>query len=176
MGWWSVADLVTHMCTALIFKGLTRGGFVGPMVLGTVLPDLSSRVPTMLVDAAVRAGAPIPLQVMYPFAVLHMPIGNLALCGLLAFLFRRDQRLQLFTWLWIGSLFHFAVDMLQAHHGQGYYMLFPFTTATSELGVFGSEATIPWVPVTVAVTAAVWGWRVWRQRVASVSPAPYDDA
>ena len=164
------------MCTALLFKGLTRGGFVGPMVVGTVLPDLSSRVPTMLLDALVRGGAPIPIQAMYPFAVFHMPIGNLALCALLAFLFRRDQRLRVFGWLWLGSGFHFALDMLQAHHGQGYYMLFPFTTATSELGLFGSEATIPWAPVTVGVTAAVWGWRVWRHRVAPVTPASYDES
>ena len=40
-----MGDLVTHLCTALLPKGVFGGRYVGSFSLGTVLPDLMARVP-----------------------------------------------------------------------------------------------------------------------------------
>jgi hypothetical protein len=161
-----VADLVTHLCTGLLLKAVTGGRWVGPVALGTALPDISSRLPTMVLDGVIRMGVPLPLPVLYPWAVLHMPFGNLGLCGVLAFLFPKAQRAKVFLWLLIGSWLHFGVDLLQGHHGEGYYMFFPLSQARCELGVMGSEATVPFAPVLAAVTIVAWALR-WHQKKGS---------
>ena len=40
-----MADLVTHMATGLLFKAGTGGQHTGALVLGTVLPAISSFFP-----------------------------------------------------------------------------------------------------------------------------------
>lgn len=154
-----MADLITHLCTGLLFKAATGGRYVGPIALGTILPDISSRLPTMLIDRVIRLGAPLPLELMYPFAVFHMPAGNFALCVILAFALPVGQRAAVCGWLLAGSWLHFGMDMLQGHHGQGYYMAFPLSLETTELGLIGSEATVPFAPLLAALTGLAWLWR-----------------
>ena len=56
-----------------------------------------------------------------------------------------------------GMLLHMAIDLLQSHLGVGYPLLFPFSTHAVELGLIGSEATVP-LALPLAVLA-VWVWR-----------------
>lgn len=167
-------DLLTHACTGLLLKAATGGRHVGATVLGTALPDLTSRVPIMGIDLLIRLGVPIPIEVMYPWAVLHMPIANVAACGLVALPFREDQRADVFLWLLVGSALHFLADVFQAHHGEGYFLLFPLTTNTYELGLIGSETTVLYAPALIVLTVVAWaarlGWARARGRQGRMRP------
>ena len=163
-----MADLVTHLCSALLPKAFTGGRHAGPFAIGAVLPDLTARVPAIAFDHLGRR-TDVPEILQNAFDVLHMPVGMIAACVLLAWCFVPEQRGPVLGWLCAGSLLHLAVDLLQDHHGQGYYLLFPLTTWRWELGLIGSEATVAWAPWLALATAVAWGWR-WRKGDGRPSP------
>lgn len=158
-----MADLVTHMATALLTKAALGTRHTPTLLLGVVLPDLAGRVPVVLGLAAVNAGLPVPDVLVYGWGVLHLPFGMVPLCFLLAQAFA--NRRAAFGNLLAGCLLHLALDLLQFHTGSGYPLLFPFSTWHGELGWIGTEATIPWsLPLTL-LGLGVWWWR--RKREAS---------
>lgn len=159
-----MADLVTHLCTALLPKAITGGRHVGPFAVGTVLPDLASRVPAIGMGFLEGRGVDVPESFEYGVDVLHMPVGIAALCVLLGWCFVPEQRAPVTGWLLAGSALHLALDVLQHHFGQGYFLLFPFSLARWELGWIGSEATAAWAPWLALVTALAWAVRWWLRR------------
>lgn len=160
-----MADPLTHLCTALLPKALIGGRHTGAFAIGAVLPDLLSRVPSMLVERAIVAGAPLPAWSPHPFSVIHQPVGAAVTCVLLACLFREEDRRAVLGWLLGGAALHFAADVLQFHHGVGYHLWYPVSTARFELGWIGSESTVPLAPWLAALTAVAWGVRwAWDRR------------
>ena len=144
-----MADLVTHVCTGLLPATLLWRRATVPLAIGTVLPDLSGRVPQMGL-VAVGLDDDLPERLLWMLDVAHTPVAQLCLVGLLAQAFR--DRLQVGGLLALGVGLHFALDVLQDHHGNGYYLLFPGTTARWEAGLIGSEATVPWAPWIAVLT------------------------
>jgi hypothetical protein len=164
-----MADLITHTCTALLWKAASRKPHVAIFVAGTCAPDLFGRVPTMGLTA-IRPTFPwIPEWAIYAWAPLHMPFGILLASYLLSFLFPEASRRVAFTNLIGGGLLHMAVDLLQFHFGVGYLLLFPFSFWDFELGWIGSETTVLIVPVLLPFTLLVAWWR-WGRRT-NASPA-----
>lgn len=160
-----MADLVTHLCTALLPGSLLGAPRATWLALGAVLPDLASRVPGLLLDLVRSAGVDLPAYLHAPLSVLHMPIG--VLCGgvLLGPLVHPTQRAQAVRWLIAGGMLHLAVDALQDHHGLGYFLFFPLNTGRYELGWIGSEATVAWAPWLALLTAVARGIRLlWLRR------------
>ncbi|MEC7240999.1 MAG: hypothetical protein VXW32_07140 [Myxococcota bacterium] len=155
-----MADLITHMASGLLVKGATRGRYTGALVAGTVLPDLGARVPAMGFSALAKAGVPVPPEVPYAFEVLHMPVGMLLMCVVLALLFIPEQRQGVFINLVAGCFLHLGVDLLQDHLGVGYLLAFPFSTWDFELGWMGSEATVYLAPLFGAASLGFWWWRM----------------
>ncbi len=164
-----MADLVTHLCTALLPGVLIAGPRATWLALGVVAPDLAARVPGLALDILRRLSVPIPINIEAPFAVMHMPIGVLCGAVLVSQIVHPEQRRQALVWLIAGGALHLAVDALQDHHGHGYFLLFPFSTQRYELGWMGSEATVAWAPWLALLTAVVWGvrWAWLRQRARS---------
>jgi len=163
----SVADLVTHLCTALI-----PGVFFAPrqavwLALGAVVPDAAARVPGLALDLLRRVGIGIPPGVESPLAVFHMPIGIVLGTLVIAPLLHPEQRTRAVRWLIAGGFLHLAVDLLQDHHGHGYFLFFPLSVRRWELGWVGSEASTLWAPWLVGVTVLLWGMRWWAHRRAS---------
>lgn len=116
---------------------------------GTVLPDLTSRVPGLILD---RVGAPDVL-----FALLdvgHMPLGSLLWSGLLAQAF--EERKRAFALLATGSGLHYLLDVMQDHHGVGYRLWFPVSPVRWELGWFNSEATVQVALPLLLLTLVLW--------------------
>ncbi len=167
-----MADLVTHIGLAFLVKGLTRKPHTASFVLGNVLPDLGGRAIGMGLTLLVHQGAPVPEDLIFGFGVLHLPLGILALCGLLALPFRRDLRRSVFLNLLGGCFLHLALDLLQRHTGTGYPLLFPFTTWHWELGLIGSEATVPVSVPLLLAGAGLW----WRRVGRSVDDQRSDEA
>lgn len=160
-----MADLVTHIGAALLFKGATRGRHAPIFVLGTVMPDVCGRVFGMGMSKIPG----VPDLLIYAPGVVHMPLGMLAFSLLVALAFRADQRLAVWANLLAGALLHLCVDLLQHHVGTGYPLLFPFSDWHWELGLISSEATIPWsIPVLLAGSALWW----WRRPVRGSPPPP----
>jgi hypothetical protein len=171
-----VADLVTHLASVLLPAAVVGARRIGPVIVGVGAPDVLARALPMALEAAVHAGVPIPEALILPWGVLHEPIP-LALVAVLAAegMVPADQRAFLRGFA-LGALAHLGLDVLQDHHGLGYTLLAPFSSARFELGWIGSEATVRWAPGLAAVTALAWIGRWQLDRISAAnrarSPAP----
>lgn len=161
-----MADLVTHMCTALLPGAILGGRWVGPVLLGTVLPDLASRVPGLALEQLHQRGiVEVPDAAMFAWGVLHVPSGLVLLCLISAYAFVEEHRRFVLGGLLVGCVLHLGLDVLQDHHGQGYMLLAPVSLERYELGWIGSEATVTWALPLAAITAVAWGIRLlWERR------------
>ncbi|MFT5686485.1 MAG: hypothetical protein ACI8RZ_007441 [Myxococcota bacterium] len=150
-----MADLVTHAAVGLLIKATTSRRHAAVFVAGTLLPDLLSRLPSMVCSAA-RVVVEVPSLLIYGWDPLHTPAGMLLSSYAISLLFTADQRRGVFLNLLGGMLLHMAVDLLQSHLGVGYPLLFPFSTRAFELGLIGSEATVPLAIPLAALAVFVW--------------------
>ena len=159
-----VADLLTHIGTGLLFKAGTGGRHTAVFVLGNALPDLMRSIPVMGVDRLIRfAHIPVPKEAMYPWAVLHMPIGMLFSSYLLCWLFAQKVRYRVCAWLFAGMSLHLTMDLFQDHHGQGYFLLYPFSNWTFEFGLYGPEETVQFGPWLFGISIVAWCVRFWYE-------------
>lgn len=95
-----------------------------------------------------------------PYAVAevgHTPIGTILWVALASQAFA-DRRVAA-SWLGVGALTHYGLDLLQDHHGMGYRLFVPLSGWRFELGVMGSEATVPFAPWLLVVTLVLALWR-----------------
>ena len=110
-----------------------------------------------MICSAARVIVDVPSLLIYGWDPLHTPVGMLLSAYAISLLFVAEQRVGIFWNLLGGMLLHMAIDLLQSHLGVGYPLLFPFSTRAFELGVIGSEATVP-LALPLALLAA-WAWR-----------------
>ncbi|MCB9758280.1 MAG: metal-dependent hydrolase [Alphaproteobacteria bacterium] len=164
-----MADLVTHIATALIVKAVTRAPHTGVLVLGVVLPDLAARGPTVVFSRLSLWGASLPDWMVHGFGVLHMPLGFLALTLLVSLAFVPEDRGRAWGQLLAGCALHLGVDLLQFHVGVGYPLLYPFSTWHYELGWMGTEDSVTVAPWLFAASAAAWWWRRPQKGTAAVA-------
>lgn len=151
-----MADLVTHVCTALLPGALFRSRFLPFVVVGTVWPDALGRAVPLALERLYAVGVPVPMPVLWAWAGLHEPIGAALSALVLAFAFAEADRGRVLLALWTGCALHTGVDVLQAHHGEGYVLLAPLSDLDFELGWIGSEATVAIAGPLAIVTAAAW--------------------
>ena len=154
-----MADLLTHGAAAVLLKSGLRGRFIPVFVLGTVMPDLCSRVPAISLGYVHVHMTPIPSFLTHGWQPMHHPVGLVLLAFLTSFLFREAVRTSVFWNLIGGMALHLGLDLLQSHHGAGYLLGFPFSDFAWELGVMGSEATVGW-----AIPLSLLAWFVYRKR------------
>ena len=151
-----MADLVTHAAAGLLLKALTSRKHVAVFVFGALMPDLLSRVPSMICSAA-RVVVEVPTLLIYGWEPLHTPAGMVVSAYAISLLFVAENRAMIFANLLGGMLLHMAIDLLQSHLGVGYPLLFPFATRAFEVGLIGSEATVPFsIPLALLT---LWVWR-----------------
>jgi len=162
-----VADLVTHLCSVLLPGALIPHRAVGLAAIGVVLPDALGRALPMTLELGQHVGVTIPDPLVWAFGAFHSPAGLLLTCAALSQSFVRGQRNEAFVALTGGATLHMVVDVLQYHHGRGYALLAPFSWQTFELGLIGSEATVPLALPLLGATALAWAVRgllAWRRR------------
>lgn len=169
-----MADLLTHIASALIpGVGFRRPIHAVLLSVGTALPDLGGRVPGILAEVLFAAGVQTPSWLPVPFGISHQPVGGVLIGALLAYLLPERERPAAAAALCGGVLLHLALDVLQDHHGYGYYLLVPFDFGRYELGCIGSEATVAWAPWLALASVLVWGVRgliAWRRLRVGRSP------
>lgn len=159
-----MADLVSHLCVALLPGAASRSPRVALVGVGTVVPDLFGRAVPLALEQVQAAGAPIPDPALWLWGALHEPAGYTLVAGLCALAVVRRDRRAAFGALWLGCALHTALDLTQFHHGHGYLVLAPLSSATFELGWIGSEATVDAAPWLALATAIAWLPALWEAR------------
>ena len=82
-----MADLVIHLCTGVIVKAVSGRPHVPIFLLGTVAPDLVSRVPSMSLTLLGQWGLPVPAEIIHAFEPLHLPAGIVILAAWVSLFF-----------------------------------------------------------------------------------------
>lgn len=160
-----MADGMTHLALAALPAPWIRWRLWPAVGLGTVLPDLVSRVPGLALDVVHAHVMALPEAAFWPWGVLHEPIGFISVAALLVSPMAPAVRWRTWAALCLGGALHLGLDVLQDHHGEGYRLLAPFGTGRYELGLVGSEATVtlaPGLAFGVVVALAVWSRRAAR--------------
>jgi hypothetical protein len=138
-----VPDLFAHFASGYLPTRFSRlRHFDALIVLGAVLPDLTTRIPEIIFDRF------FGLPVFHFFNALHTPVGVALTCYALAFAFEENERKNAFWCLFIGSILHITLDLLQKQFHDAVYMpLFPFSFATVQWGLFHFNASVAIFPV-----------------------------
>jgi len=158
-----VPDALTHLCGGLLARAGWRGPMVPVFVAGAMLPDVLSRLPIAALLFFSRHVHALPDFAFDGWMPLHLPAGIVLWSLLLTMFSPEGMRRPVLGNLLAGATLHVALDLCQRHVGLGYPLLLPFSGRDLEMGIFGSEATIPWLPVLVPMTALAW-WAGGRLR------------
>ena len=135
-------DTLTHL---LIVIPIGRRFFQRPWryicYLGAVLPDVLSRgLGTLFKDTHAY------------FTPLHTPIGLMVFVIFFMTFFEKRYWKKVVFYLSIGIVFHLIPDAMQSHiYGGGYFWLFPFSWWTYRIGFFGTDTSLYFLPVLIAI-------------------------
>ena len=157
-----MADLLTHGAAAVLFKAASRWEMAPIFVVGTFLPDVASRVPSIGLGLIHVHLMRIPEWLLFAWEPMHQPFGMLLVAYLLSMWFPVAVRLSIFTNIVGGMALHLLLDVFQSHHGAGYMLMFPFKTGAFEFGWMGSEATVPFALPLGLVSA----WLIYKRKQA----------
>lgn len=176
-----MADLASHLLVNYIagvrFLDRSRLPF---LVTGALLPDLASRVPRVLLTAAVEVGWIEPTvstyRAMLGLDFPHTPVGVVLCAGLVALLLPTrlaapPGRRAVSTMLCFGGFLHLAVDSLQVHLMPGYRYLYPLSIEAFELGWISTEHSLAAIPLLAGI-AWFLGRRSKGERQAPVNGSP----
>jgi hypothetical protein len=154
-------DLLTHLMIAEGCRRGARGGLLTVWFLvGTVLPDILTR----------------PVNILFPalswFCMpLHTPIGLFFVCLLISRCFPVVERRSVFGNLLGGTALHLFLDLFQKHIGDGYYLLFPFSWWSFEVGLVWPEDSLYLLPLWIGVGLVVGVKILVRRRLTKVTPS-----
>jgi len=176
-----MADLLTHALSAALLRGRQRPDRILLwLVLGVILPDLASRAPVLAAELLQGYGLAtwVPLfdlRFLISMNIAHTPVGIVLVAVLVAallpcWLAQGRGRVEVAGLVALGGALHLAVDVLQRHLSPGYYMLYPVSVQTWELGWFRSDGSVLALPA----LAALWlilSWK-WLRRRPSPAPSP----
>ncbi len=152
-------ELVTHAIAGCL---LARRHLVLVFV-GALLPDLLTRIPNALFSFLKIAGGEDWVR------PLHSPVPLVLVALLLSFLFDSSIRRQVFSALMLGIMSHLVLDFFQRRTPdpgwqivpeRGYQWLFPFSQFDFQFGLYGPEASLLLLPLTVPLLA----WYLWTCR------------
>ena len=133
-------DLLTHLIVAEGCRKVTRSGALTYWFLvGTILPDILTR----------------PFNILFPslhwfFMPLHTPVGLFFVCMAICQFFSTAERWSVFCNLLGGAALHLVLDLFQKHFGEGYYLLFPFSWRSFEIGLAWPETSLYLLPIWLA--------------------------
>ena len=142
-------DLLTHLMVAQgCRKGASNAAVTVWFLVGTVLPDILTRPFIIVTNSS---------TVFWFVMPLHTPIGLLLVCACISFFVRPQHQRRIFYNLIGGAVLHLFLDMLQKHMGASYYLLFPFSWSSFEIGLVWPEDSLYLIPLWCAVGAVLVG-------------------
>jgi len=143
--------LATHiLVNTLTGKVLKAGKYLPIFILGSILPDVLTRIPSntlqiinklcrKLYDFEIHT---LSAHISWFMAPFHTPFILLLFCYILALSLPQPIRKPFFGWLWGGVFLHLGLDALQRHIGFAYYWLFPFSWQSYSQGLFWPETPL----------------------------------
>jgi hypothetical protein len=138
-------DLATHVILAAgVSLGVRNKRATAPLVLGAVLPDALSRIPSILFS-----------DVLWYAEALHTPFVLLLCCYLISHFFTQQHRAGIFGWMCLGVVLHLVPDALQRHVSHGYFWLFPFSFFDYTWGLYWSEESLVVLPGLLIAAALI---------------------
>lgn len=140
-------DLITHcLASRIILLGKFKK-YLLLFVVGTILPDVLSRIPAFFLAGCYRCS--------WFVAVIHSPLTLILFVLLLSLLFKKPLKALLS--LFFGMLFHLFLDTFQRHLGGGYYWFFPVSFKAQELGLFWPETSLYFIPPLICLALFIYG-------------------
>jgi hypothetical protein len=137
-------DLYTHTALAYAVPDKWRAGIpLEAFLAGAALPDVLAYVPLKLL-VALRWFVPVPNWLVHVFVPWHSPAVFALACFLLSFLFEQEKRKKIFLGLLGGSLFHLFIDLFQYQPDGGYFVFYPFSLRTFQLGLIHADFWAVW--------------------------------
>jgi hypothetical protein len=130
-------DLLTHVIVAQACrKGVQSGSLTAWFLLGTVLPDILTR----------------PFNILFPslfwfFMPLHTPTGLFFVCLSVSQFCPALRRRSAFYNLLGGATLHLLLDLFQKHIAGSYYLFFPFSWRSFEIGLLWPEESLYLLPL-----------------------------
>jgi membrane-bound metal-dependent hydrolase YbcI (DUF457 family) len=137
--------LATHVLAAYLVKNAAGIRPLALFLLGTILPDILSRVPFFVIPG-----------LFWAVKALHSVFVIVLACLLLSYLFPERGRRQAFKILLAGALLHIFLDLFQLSIYPGYMWFFPFSTYAFNLGLFWPEEPLFALPFLALVSLAVY--------------------
>ena len=152
-------DLITHSCVAYGLSVLCKNRWHSPVIVGALMPDILSRVPSMVLSFLRGFEPRIPLWLIDMWGPLHLPAGMLISSLMLAMLWRDSFRMRIFWLSLLGQASHLLIDVGQSHIAGGYALGFPIWNRPVELGLYGTEASVWLAPILL-----LWAYRHWKSQ------------
>ena len=139
-------DAATHILIQILLNQFIMIRKILPYTLfGAVAPDL--------LKGFSRWFSPEYGWLFYP---THSPIFMLIFFYTISMLFHQKERLFLITGCLIGMTIHLLLDLFQINLGGGYYMpYYPLSFQRVSFGLFETETSIFWLPVTILLIITV---------------------
>ena len=153
-------DLFTHVASGfLVGRRFFVDHRLGFILLGSMLPDLMSRVPQILLQRL------LDLPVAHFFSAFHTPAALIVSSYLISFVFASSVR-KLGFWLMLsGSLFHFALDLMQRLFYKPKYMpWFPFSFEAVQVPWFHIHASLLVAPIFFLAMLYLWARDLQQKR------------
>ena len=139
-------DAATHILIQILINQFILIRKILPFTLfGAVAPDL--------LKGFSRWFSPEYGWLFYP---THSPIFMLIFFYTISMAFHQKERLFLITGCLIGMTIHLLLDLFQINLGGGYYMpYYPLSFQRVSFGLFETETSIFWLPVTILLIITV---------------------
>ena len=145
-------DLFAHFASGYLLSYSSKfRRYTALFVLGTVLPDVLTRIPEIVLQRF------LGFPVFHFFNALHTPVGVTFASYILSYAFPEEERKFVFTWLLSGSLIHIALDLLQKQFYRAVYMpFFPFSTEPVQWGLYHYNASLIFFLPLLIITSYLW--------------------
>ena len=156
-------DLITHSCVAYGLSVICRNDWHSPVVVGALMPDILSRVPSMVLSYSRTIYPSIPLWVVDIWGPLHLPVGMCISSAILAVCWTKALYARVFWLSLLGQFSHLLFDVGQAHITGGYALGFPFWNTPIELGWYSTEASVWIAPILLLFSVRHWKLQSERQ-------------
>lgn len=150
-------ELATHSLVGyIVAKSARKSELVLIVLIGAVLPDVLTRIPSIILELFGRPWA----KYAEFFGPLHSPFPLLLMCLLICQFFAAEIRKAVFFSLSVGVGTHLFLDILQrtiAGMGfqkvplGGYLWFFPFSWYDFQIGLFWPEGSLYAIPVLAAL-------------------------
>jgi hypothetical protein len=124
-------------------------------VVGTMVPDLAAQIPGRIL-ALLGVDFARALWARSAWYVFHTPLTFVLLAGLLVLFAPAAWRPRWFVLMVGGGWLHILLDLMQRHLTEGsYFPFYPISEFSGEFGWFDTEASLSWLPLTLAVAVIV---------------------